>query len=524
MLSITVEHNRNRRSYQHESGPLSIGRARPEAGAGIVLDDKYVSAKQLMLEEIAEGRIRFSNLGRNDVKLSTGECFAQGGTGEAALPARFILTNAVIYVDRLANPVDHDGRGEHLTTVASPVPPGSLAALSDAPTMDELASWFDTLLSVQRSAVGSDAFYDETAAALVDLIGLDRGLVLLRSPGGWRRVAGTSRDNRHDLDYSTSIVDRVAKEARTYYSHPRGTDQRRSIANLEAVVASPIFDENKHVVGILYGSRDMEGAPSGGLSHLIRPVDAQLVQVLANSVSSGLVRTSILERLKQAEQLAAVGQALGYILHDLRGPLGNVQQLAELLRENDTTAMTREEQLDYIDESLTIALDLLSETLAFCQGQVNLEPVQGELATLLSRHLRMIELTLDATGVRVHLDIPTGLHATFDPAKLGRVLYNLAKNAGEAVHGQPGGLVSIAACSSPTGIDLTVADNGAGLPDEVRAKLFQAFNTSDKRGGTGFGLAIAKQLVDAHGGRLDVSTGSDGTRFIIHLPVNNLNA
>ena len=98
MLSITVEHNCKRQAYQHGSGPLWIG-ALPEFGAGIVVDDMYVSSQQLMLEESAEGRLRFRNLGRNDVTLSTGECFAQGQSGEAALPARLVLTSTVIHVE-----------------------------------------------------------------------------------------------------------------------------------------------------------------------------------------------------------------------------------------------------------------------------------------------------------------------------------------------------------------------------------------------------------------------------------------
>ena len=308
MLSITVEHNRNRQAFQHDSGPLWIGRTPPETGAGIVVDDMYVSAKQLMLEESAEGRLHFRNLGRNEVKLPNGEWVAQGQSGEVALPTRLELTNAVIHVDRLASSLDSDNHADILNAIASPLPPSSLPALGDAPSFEQLTSWFDTLLSVQRSAVGSDAFYDETAMALVELIGLDRGLVLLRTATGWRIVAGTSRDDHHGLDYSTSIVGRVAAEARTYFSNPRGQDIHASIANLEAVVGSPIFGEHRDVVGILYGSRDMDPEQFTGTRHLIRPLDAQLVQVLANSVSSGLVRTAILERLKQAEQLAAVGQ------------------------------------------------------------------------------------------------------------------------------------------------------------------------------------------------------------------------
>ena len=447
-------------------------RTPPEFGAGIVVDDMYVSSQQLMLEESAEGRLRFRNLGRNDVTLSTGECFAQGQSGEAALPARLVLTSTVIHVERLAHALDAGHHVEDLDSVAGPLPPSSLPALGDAPSFEQLTSWFDTLLSVQRSAVGSDAFYDETSLALVDLIGLDRGVVLLRTAAGWRTVAGTTRDDKHALDYSTSIVERVAAEARTFFSNPRGQDIRKSIANLEAVVASPIFDENRNVVGILYGSRDMEAAQSAGTGHPIRPLEAQLVQVLANSVSAGLIRMSILERLKQAEQLAAVGQALGYILHDLRGPLGNAQQLAEMLRENDTTAMTREEQLDYIDESLAMSLELLNDTLEFCQGTVKLEPIPGDCQALLSKHLRMIELRLETARVPVQIDIPPGLSAVFDPARLGRVIYNLAKNAGEAVHGHPGGLVKITASRSSTGITFTVSDNGEDCRKRSKPSCF----------------------------------------------------
>ena len=143
-----------------------------------------------------------------------------------------------------------------------------------------------------------------------------------------------------------------------------------------------------------------------------------------------------------------------------------------MLRENDTTAMTREEQLDYIDESLAMSLELLNDTLEFCQGTVKLEPIPGDCQALLSKHLRMIELRLETARVPVQIDIPPGLSAVFDPARLGRVIYNLAKNAGEAVHGHPGGLVKITASRSSTGITFTVSDNGAGLPEEVQASCF----------------------------------------------------
>ncbi len=187
--------------------------------------------------------------------------------------------------------IDH---ADVLNAIASPLPPSSLPALGDTPSFEQLTSWFDTLLSVQRSAVGSDAFYDETAMALVELIGLDRGLVLLRTTTGWRIVAGTSRDDHHGLDYSTSIVERVAAEARTYSPIRVDRTSARALPISKRLSAHPSSVRIEMSSGSCMGRETWIRNNPRVPRHLIRPLDAQLVQVLANSVSSGLVRTAIL--------------------------------------------------------------------------------------------------------------------------------------------------------------------------------------------------------------------------------------
>ena len=147
--------------------------------------------------------------------------------------------------------------------------------------------WFETLLSVQRSAVGSTEFYLETSRALVELVGLDRGLVLLHKGEKWRLAAGHNADPRRGLRYSVTIVDMVAEQGRTFYGNPQGLTLRTSLANVEALVASPVLDETGAVVGILYGSRDV--TPARPLAE-IQPLEAQVVQMLASSVSVGLIR------------------------------------------------------------------------------------------------------------------------------------------------------------------------------------------------------------------------------------------
>jgi CheY-like chemotaxis protein/nitrogen-specific signal transduction histidine kinase len=252
----------------------------------------------------------------------------------------------------------------------------------------------------------------------------------------------------------------------------------------------------------------------------LRPLDAQMVQILAGAVGAGLVRQRIQEKLRAAEQLAAVGQAIGYIIHDLRGPLGNARQLVNMLHTGDTKTLTRDEQFDYINESVAISLELLNDSLEFCRGQVHVAPIRGRVCELLRKHLELLRLDLAEIPVELKLEIPAGLEGALDPARMARVLRNLAKNAGEALAGRPSAVVEIGARCVPQGIEIWVADNGPGLPESLREKLFQPFATHGKRGGTGFGLAISKQLVEAHRGRIHVSSGPSGTRFSITLPLD----
>ena len=226
-------------------------------------------------------------------------------------------------------PPSADSDGQIYDTIDSSFEASDTVPIGQTPPPEQLAHWFKTLLSVQKSAFGTDAFYEETARAVVDLIGLDRGLVLLRNGNEWVQTAGYSRSRDIEINFSSSILNKVIAKKRTIYCNPRGVDVHASLRRLEAAVGSPIFNDSQEVIGMLYGSRDVALHHAG---HAIGRLEAQLVEMLANSVTAGLTRMVMLERLKQVEQLAAVGQALGYILHDLRGPLGNAQQLTDMLR------------------------------------------------------------------------------------------------------------------------------------------------------------------------------------------------
>ena len=528
MFQITIENPKQQRQYLHEAGVLVLGRQPVGDEAHIVIDDDYVSRRHLVLEQVSATRIRFENVGRNDLELPDGVRIGQGACGEVDLPVRLRIGRTTIdLAPQEAEPLadllsPEESQGGEFLTISLPatrqlptVTRNPLASLGDVPTAEKLAVWFETLLSVQRSAVGSTEFYQETARAIVELVGLDRGLVLLRQDDGWQIAAGWAKDRNVALDYSRSILARVVEQGRTFFGAPQSRNVQQSLENVEAVVGSPIFGSSGAVVGVLYGSRDW----GQNMSRVgIQPLEAQVVQLLASTVSSGLIRLEMQQRLQQVEQLAAVGQVIAYIVHDLRGPLANVQQLLELWRSGRREGLGREEQLELIDESLAVALDLLDDSLEFCRGKVQVKPVRGTFAALLDRHLRLLQMELETRGVALQVDAPAGLQVALDPDRMARVLRNLARNAAEAMHGRAGAVVTVGVRRTAGGIELYVADNGPGIPPAALGKLFQPFGTYGKRGGTGFGLAIAKQLVEAHRGQISVTSGATGTRFTITLP------
>jgi signal transduction histidine kinase len=108
-----------------------------------------------------------------------------------------------------------------------------------------------------------------------------------------------------------------------------------------------------------------------------------------------------------------------------------------------------------------------------------------------------------------------------DENKLIRVLQNLASNAIEAFNGS-GGKIEIAIAANGAWAEIQLTDNGPGIPEAIRTRLFEAFVTYGKQSGTGLGTAIAKSIIDAHGGTIDFQSQlGEGTKFYIRLPLLN---
>jgi len=232
------------------------------------------------------------------------------------------------------------------------------------------------------------------------------------------------------------------------------------------------------------------------------------------------METDIFSMLRQRRHLADLGLAVAKINHDLRNTLTSAQMLSDqvVALEDPKIQRLAPRLVQSIDKAIGFAQSVLDYGR---QSATPPKPVPVDLRALVD------ESAIDA-GVLRHPDIafsnevPDDVSIKVDPDQLGRVLVNLLKNAREAIEAAGEGpqkpTISVGSSESAAGLDLSVVDNGPGLPPRARENLFVAFEGSAKAGGTGLGLAIARELVVAHGGTLGYTPLEPGTRFDITLP------
>ncbi|MBI2570431.1 MAG: adenylate/guanylate cyclase domain-containing protein [Candidatus Schekmanbacteria bacterium] len=288
MFYLTLSNASGRASHRHDGGPAVIGRA-PTPGPGATcyhLDDPFAEPDHLRVEATGSGGVRVENLSRVfAAPLDDGRALRPGESLEVALPVRIALGSTAVALSA-------DAPGAPSLPGAVPAGAGGIAESKavraiEGVAADRLARWFETVLSVQRAAASSEDFYHEAARAVVDLVGLDRAVVLVRAEDGWNVAAMHCLSAAAGAAYSSHVVNQVAQHRRTLYQNLVATSSRQSLFNIEAVVAAPVFDAAGNVASVLYGSRNRNlGSPGG----TIQSIEAQLVQVLAAAVGAGLSR------------------------------------------------------------------------------------------------------------------------------------------------------------------------------------------------------------------------------------------
>ncbi len=231
-------------------------------------------------------------------------------------------------------------------------------------------------------------------------------------------------------------------------------------------------------------------------------------------------------RLVEAERLAAVGELVAGVAHEVNNPLSSISAFAQLLLHDDALGTEQRESVEVVHAEALRAGQVVKDLLTFARRSAPCrEPV--DLTAIVERVLRLRGYQLASQRVRTELRLGDGVPPVLgDTRQLQQVVLNLVTNALQAM--PDGGVLRVATRTrdrqSDDGtvrvvVELEVADTGAGIPPDARPHIFEPFFTTKAEGqGTGLGLSVSYGIVAAHGGELALAdTSAAGTRFVVTL-------
>lgn len=280
---------------------------------------------------------------------------------------------------------------------------------------------------------------------------------------------------------------------------------------LDLMVLKPIRRLTRNLMDFAQNPADFRRiiVPSGA-SHEIGQAEGALASM----------ETALSTELKEKKHLAALGLAVAKINHDLRNMLASAQLFSDRL------ALVKDPTARRIGEKLISTLD---RAIAFCHSTLaygrSLEPQPKP--KWLDFHAAAAEVA-DALGLNFgenhilwRVDAPSDLKIYADPEHFQRILLNLARNSLQALKESPqiaAPSISLHATQDSAAVRLLIGDNGPGIPEHLRARLFQAFHITARAGGSGLGLAIAAELVHSHGGEIQFMPRDHGAWFTLSFP------
>ena len=224
----------------------------------------------------------------------------------------------------------------------------------------------------------------------------------------------------------------------------------------------------------------------------------------------------------QAERLATIGKMAAHITHEVRNPLSSISLNLEMLEE-ELAELGPELESKELVVAIRGEVERLSRTAEQYLAAVrepHLELEREDLGALVRECHAFVRVELERAGLRSEVTVEDELPMVeVDEGQIRQALVNLVRNAREAL--EEGGRVSLVVSREGDHVRIRIEDDGPGIPDDVRASIFDPFYTT-KRHGTGLGLAVTRSIVEAHGGRIACrAREGGGTIFDIDLPVSD---
>ncbi|MFQ5432923.1 MAG: XrtA/PEP-CTERM system histidine kinase PrsK [Nitrospinota bacterium] len=294
-------------------------------------------------------------------------------------------------------------------------------------------------------------------------------------------------------------------------NEPEGSDGKLAdiVNSTQSVLCSPLV-AGHDIVGFILQGEDLSGEPYGD-------DDFQLLKALTTQAAVQIRNIRLAQDLIATKEVDVFSKMSSFIMHDLKNLTNSLSLLSQNARQNMDNPEFQKDAMDTIDRTITRMKRLIEKLSTVRKGvELNMEPV--ELSQLINNALAKLAPS-EKKNVIITKKIDDLPLVSVDRESIEMVVLNIITNAYDAI--QKAGKIEIKALLNGKNINIKISDTGVGMSDNfVEHSLFRPFK-STKSLGFGIGLYQSKDLVEAHGGRIDVeSIQGKGTTFTIILPVN----
>jgi signal transduction histidine kinase len=280
------------------------------------------------------------------------------------------------------------------------------------------------------------------------------------------------------------------------------------------------------------------GFEVGAVDYITKPIAEEIVRA---RVRTHLALVASLRELKKNQKTIQSRNAeldemnqlknkfIGMAAHDLRNPIVSILGFTDvLLSDDELEAEDSKRYLEIISAACKKMLDLISDTLEVSvieSGELLLNPGFGSLAELVIERLQILDPIAARKNIEIVKNFDTVENSWFDPSRVAQVIDNLISNAIKfSPHDKK---IFVSLDETDDDVTISIKDQGPGIAAEDQHRMFDHFQKlrnkpTDGESSTGLGLAIAKKIVDVHGGRINVeSKAGDGATFSFSLPRDN---
>ena len=531
--------DKGQRFRMAEDKPVLMGRA----SKAVPLTDYTVSRRHAelryagqdwVLEYLKSANGTYLNGKRLErpTRLKDGDQIRMGGTllvwdatkGTASEMVDALATRSTNLLD-----LDAGSNGTDASIIGTATSSDDSMILASPAAAEAVRSWrvISTLLDAVGAALTPAQLVQRVLDVVFEEVPADRGFILLKNEknGEFETEAVRAEDQSQEkMRASKTIVDHVIEHHEGILCSNAMSDERFAdpggeglkAIGLKSVICAPMTAHDI-VLGVIYVDCAMS-------KHIYTEEQLRLVTAIGQMAGLAIEDARLVNDRMRTERLAAAGEAVAALSHYIKNILQGLKGGSDVVEMGlQSQALESVDQgWEIVRRNLDNIFSLTMDMLHFAkQREPRRSPVQ--LASVLKDVLKLIKHRAEDKGVLLKSDLEDVMPAIMvDEQGIHRVALNIITNAIDAAPDTSGVVnVKLNFDSDREAAVLTVGDNGPGIPEELRDRIFEAFYSTKGHGGTGLGLAVARKIVDEHQGSISVkSMANEGTLIRVRLPAS----